>query len=212
MASRPSRYPADSRRLMLLKRPGPAGDPAGFFEGARRKGFKPYRQKVALVIGIDSYTGGIPPLSYAARDARAIRDLLRYLLGFDEVVLLQDEEATRSNIFVEIVKIKERLKYEDQFFFYFAGHGISFGEGSEEIGYLIPQDATGKDERSAAASAISMMDIRERVARLPSKHVLLMIDACFGGLAATSFRSLSPDAQNYLRIITSSKARQIITD
>lgn len=175
-----------------------------------RQGFKPYREKFALVVGIDSYEEGIPDLSYAARDARAIRDLLHDDLGFD-VVFLPNKKATRSNILKKIAEIEKQLEYDDQFFFYFAGHGISFGEGSEEIGYLIPQDATGIDGISAAESAISMTVIRERIARLPAKHVLLMIDSCFGGFAAHARWWPILEQGNFLRAITNSKARQIIT-
>ncbi len=171
----------------------------------------PYRKKLALVIGIDRYGAGVPGLSYAVRDARAVRDLLRDHLAFDRVVLLEDEEAERSGILSTIVELNAELESDDQFFFFFAGHGISFREDEQEIGYLLPQDTSGFDEPSVAVDAISMTDLRERVTKLKAKHILLAIDACFGGYAARSPRGVDIQTENYLRIITTSRARQIIT-
>ncbi len=175
------------------------------------RGFRPYRKKHALVIGIDHYGPGIPGLNYAVRDARSIRDLLLNHLGFDKVLLLENERAQRSDILRAIVELNHELQNDDQLFFYFAGHGVSFREAEQEIGYILPQDTSGFDEPSVAVDAISMTDLRERVTKLQAKHILLALDACFGGYAARSPRGMAVDTANYLRVITTSRARQIIT-
>lgn len=176
-----------------------------------QQGFVPYRKRWALVVGIDQYGGGIARLRYAAADARAIRDLLLDHLGFDDVILLLNEQARRADILKAVFQLKEVSHQNDQIFFYFSGHGVSFGEGEAEIGYLLPQDAAGWDEAAVAIGGISMSDLRERLVKLPAKHILLAVDACYDGYAAAVYKSLPRDTENYLRIITTSKARQILT-
>ena len=45
-----------------------------------------------------------------------------------------------------------------------------------------------------------------------AKHMLFLVDACYGGLAAVGTRGLEPaKTPNYLEKITNIKARQIIT-
>ena len=44
-----------------------------------------------------------------------------------------------------------------------------------------------------------------------SKHMLFLIDACYGGLAATGARGLSSTTPNFIDKITNDKSRQIIT-
>ena len=44
-----------------------------------------------------------------------------------------------------------------------------------------------------------------------AKHMLFLIDACYGGLAATGARGLSSNTPNYIDKITNDKSRQIIT-
>ncbi len=177
------------------------------------RGFVPYRRKVALIIGIDRYQdqSGIPELSYAVRDARAIEDLLRRHLDFDAVKVLEDENARRSDILRAVLALGDELGEEDQFFFYFAGHGITFGDGDGEMGYLVPQDASGLDESSIVIGGLSMSHLRDQLVRLPAKHVLLVVDSCYSGYAAVVARGSPTASASYLHAITSSKARQIIT-
>lgn len=179
-------------------------------DNLREQGFQPYNKKFGLVIGIDSYKNNIPQLQFAVADARAIKQMLEADLGFDEVVILENQQATRAGIFRALSVFGQKMKQDDQAFFYFAGHGITFGANENEVGFLLPIDVTGTDESSVSESAISMTDIRDRLVRLQAKHVLLAVDACYGGYAASGVRSLSTETQNYIRVITTSKARQII--
>ncbi|NEQ51810.1 MAG: caspase family protein [Leptolyngbya sp. SIO3F4] len=173
--------------------------------------FKPYNKKYALIIGIDNYQNGITPLNYAVADARAIQQLFSKKLGFDEVITLENEKADRRGILRAISILRGKMTEEDQLFFYFAGHGISYGKGSGEIGFLVTQNAMGFQQEDIEIDGISMTDLRERLVKLPAKHVLLAVDACYGGYAAVSTRSLPDETLNYLKIISNSKARQIIT-
>ncbi len=86
--------------------------------------------------------------------------------------------ATQNQI---LLKIKEYVqkKYEpnDQLLIFFAGHG-QFDEVFKE-GYVVPQDAKLNDE--AKTSYLSHSVLRTYINNIPSKHILLMMDVCFGG-------------------------------
>ena len=78
-----------------------------------------------------------------------------------------------------------------------------------EMGYLVPID--GRQE-NLYASAIPMNDLKDLSNMSKSKHMLFLVDACYGGLAAVGSRSLEPrNTPNYLEKISNIKSRQIIT-
>jgi hypothetical protein len=179
-------------------------------EGSENGLVQPYRKKYALVVGIDEYAGGIPPLHFAVADARAVAKLLQEDLQFDSVTVLEDCQAKRDYVFQAINGLR-KTDPNDQVLFYFAGHGQTFGEGNTEVGYLIPSDATGfTEEKIGGGEGLSMDDIRNRLVRVPAKHVLVLVDACYGGYAAVSTRAMPSPTRDYLRVITTSKARQLI--
>ena len=78
------------------------------------------------------------------------------------------------------------------------------------MGYLLPVDGEVDD---FAGTGISMGLIKELADALPSKHVLFVVDSCYGGIAAQSFRSTtqSKTTADYIRLITRERGRQIIT-
>jgi uncharacterized caspase-like protein len=162
------------------------------------------------VVGIDRYPPGVGDLAYAVRDARAVRDLLEDELGF-EVTALEDEEATRPRVLQEIVRVRQDLAFEDQFLIFFAGHGASFGEAGQEYCFLLPSDTETMDEDGVAASAIAMADLRDRLIKLPAKHVLVLVDACFSGCIAMRERGAGERREEFLERITRHPARQLIT-
>jgi len=77
-----------------------------------------------------------------------------------------------------------------------------------EMGYLLPID--GKRDNLFATS-ILMDDLKKISSMTKAKHMLFLIDACYGGLAATGARGLSSTTPNFIDKITNDKSRQIIT-
>ena len=65
----------------------------------------PFRRSIAVVIGIDGYAHGVPPLRTAVNDARRVGEILSTQHGY-EVVSLLDSEATRPRI---VALLKEEL-------------------------------------------------------------------------------------------------------
>lgn len=172
-----------------------------------------FRRKVALVVGIDQYTAAVGPLRLAVADAMAIKNLLEQDLGFDEVSTLVNEQATRAGILREIIRLKEGMQFDDQFLFFFAGHGVAQGRESNQICFLLPQEIPDPFGTAVAVGGLSLWDLRDRLMVLPAKHVLMIIDACFSGCAAVVARGggESVGDQKALCKLTNSRTRQILT-
>jgi len=163
----------------------------------------------AVVIGIDGYQYA-PKLRYAVSDARAVAHALE-AQGFQTTVLY-DTQATRRAIVSELGgKLVKKVSPRDRVLIYYAGHGVEQKvEGGKVMGYLLPVDGEMDD---FAGTSVSMGLIKELADALPSKHVLFVVDSCYGGIAGQSFRSasLSKTTEDYVRLITRERGRQVIT-
>jgi len=169
-----------------------------------------YDNSYALIIGIDKYEN-VSNLDYAVKDANSIASLLQDNFNFPSknVTVLLNEEATFTNIRNGLSKVSSSAKANDRVLIYFAGHGMTddLPDGGE-MGYLLPIEAK-RDE--LFTTSIPMDDLKRISSMSKSKHMLFLIDACYGGLAATGARGLSSTTPNYIDKITKDKSRQIIT-
>ncbi len=167
-----------------------------------------YRKRIAAVIGIDTYRHW-PRLEGAARDARRMAATLK-MIGFDEVLELYDEDATRTGVLNLLgARTSEPAGKEDLVVTYFAGHGQTETLRSErKQGYIVPVDASADDVFS---TAISMEALRGIAERLGSKHVYYAMDSCYSGLGFTRGISYSKKLTGYFDKITSTPVVQMIT-
>ncbi len=150
-----------------------------------------YGRRVGVVIGISRYANQTD-LEGAAKDARATAETLR-ALGFDEVLELYDEAATREAV-LDLLgnKLQRKTTSDDLAFVFFAGHGTTESlPNGEERGYLVPHEGTTQD---AYTTGISMETIRDLSNRLPAKHVYYAMDACYSGSLAVSRGQGTPSA------------------
>lgn len=184
-------------------------------------GGKPlYAASHALIIGINKYPN-LPPqnqLSYAVRDATALKDVLVKNYGFDadKVVLLTDSKATLENIRDVLSAFADSTKVgpDDRILIYFSGHGqtVPTPDGGE-MGYLIPADARvdlTKPDNSGPylSTCLPMRQIWDYLGASPAKHALVVCDACFSGLLARMRGGLSKQAA---AVLLARKARMVLT-
>ena len=169
-----------------------------------------YDNSWALIIGIDKYQN-VQKLNYAVDDAEDVKDLLIDQFGFPQnnITLLKNEEATKQNILKSFRDITRNAKKNDRVLIFFAGHGETYNlpEGGE-IGYLLPYDSDSDD---LYYTSIPMNEFKTLSTMSESKHLLFLIDACYGGLASIGTRGLNVKTPNYIEKISQNKARQIIT-
>src|SRR6266542_5499134 len=136
-----------------------------------------FHHSLAIVIGINAYAGGIPPLRSAANDARRLARILTDDHGYD-VRLLLDEQATFASIIRLLTEtLPAEVGPDDRVLVYFAGHGIALDGEDGPAGYLVPQDARLADR----ASFLPMHSLHQALIALPCRHLLLILDCCFAG-------------------------------
>ncbi|MBI3825965.1 MAG: SUMF1/EgtB/PvdO family nonheme iron enzyme [Candidatus Rokubacteria bacterium] len=174
--------------------------------GAAVKGF--YAESWAVIIGINDYQNAkVPKLRYAVNDARAVEAAL-LAQGFrrDRIVTLLDARATKKTI-EEVLgdDLRSKVGADDRVLIFFAGHGKTDRRVSgEEEGYLIPADG---DPGKLFSTAISMADLGRLSDRIPAKHILYIMDACYSGYGISN-RAIGDDL---LEEMVKKKAIQIIT-
>jgi uncharacterized caspase-like protein len=166
-----------------------------------------YVESRALVIGINAYQHATP-LSYACNDATDVRDLLVNELGFtaNNVTCLLNEQATREAILRAYFRFtKDDVGLDDRIFIFFAGHGHTLTGSRGEIGFLVPHDA----ELDDYSTFIRWDDLTRNAELVRAKHVLFIMDACYGGLALT--RNALPGSTRFLKDMLLRHSRQVLT-
>lgn len=133
-------------------------------------------RKVALVIGIDTYSDPrIPRLGNAVKDARAVAESLERNLGYQTLVL---ENATRRTLFSALNRLAVETGPNDSIVVYYAGHGQLVE--STGFGYWQPADA----DPDRPETWISNADIGRLLRQLPATQVAMISDSCFSGSLA----------------------------
>ena len=153
---------------------------------------RPFGRSVALIIGVNRYEGNAWPQLDATRgDPARVRKLLVEQEGFDLVVTLENERATKERIDTLMRDVlPDLLRRDDRFLFYFSGHGTQREiQGVGYAGYL-PLTNSGR----SYGRMVSMADLREWDRQLtPVKQVLFLLDACFSGIAGAQPMSEHPN-------------------
>ena len=169
-----------------------------------------YSDSWALIIGINKYKY-VQSLNYAADDAVDVKKILIEKYGFKEsnIKLLLNLDATKDNILKGFNDILTQAKSKDRVLVFYAGHGDTYNLPSGgEMGFLIPTDG---DPDNVYLSCIKMDEIYSLADMSYAKHILYLVDACYGGLSIQS-RSLEKEiTPEYLKKLTSERGRQIIT-
>lgn len=179
--------------------PGAPSSPSGPARNARvvggpAKHFARAPRRYLVAIGVDKYAHW-PRLNNAVADARGAIDAF-FKLGFEPLPTLFDHDATgialrelasdgpRMNGGAEAAPA---LGPDDSLVVFFAGHGHTverhFVDGtSTKNGYLIPCD--GDDAPTGrSASWVDLAGWLSGIARLPPRHILVILDACHSGIA-----------------------------
>ena len=171
-----------------------------------------YDNSWAVVVGIDDYQNeNITDLNYAVSDASDIREMLIDYYEFppENITMLLNDDATSMNIKRAISGLAKKTSGKDRIVVFYAGHGMTEElPAGGEMGYLVPYDGNLED---LYVSAIPMSDMRNMSDRFDARHVLFLVDACYGGLAAVGTRGLSTKIAGYYDKVFRGKARQIIT-
>ncbi len=151
--------------------------------------FNKFDNSYAIIISIGNYDTS--PMRSPKLDAEKIKNYLISTGEYDEIVMLQDEDATYEAVryFMHHYfqkKMKEGTK--NRLLFYFSGHGTQHkGPDDQIIGSLLLKESTGSIDD---LNLIDMRQIEAWADRLwNANHILFLIDACFSGLAGTEVKA-----------------------
>lgn len=133
----------------------------------------------AVVIGVEKYRqAGVPAVDYASRDAKTMAAYLG-AMGFDakNVAVLTDAQAGKVDFDKHFGKwLKNRVGPKSRVFVYYAGHGAP--NPTTGAGYLMPYEA---DPSYLDETAYPVSQLYAELAKLPTKDVTVVLDACFSG-------------------------------
>ena len=160
------------------------------------KGFLPYGQKHAVIIGVSDYKNLLSledakranepyDLRYAALDAEAIVDLVESgQLGDSWLVESRvGSSATREEVQGIMNRLERQVQKDDLVVFYFSGHGFTAADLVDRRNFFFVYDS---DLENMADSAIPFAQVREWLLRLKSRHALVILDTCHSGTIGTA--------------------------
>lgn len=142
-------------------------------------------RSIALIVGIDTYKN-LPAskrrLEPARVDVENLRQFFKVDQKFDEVIVLQNEDANRENIEYFLGQYIPQAGIENQkktrFVFAYSGHGIDSNDTTKAV-FLLSNAKNSND----LGNSYRMNDLRDRLGNIASNyfHVLALINACYGG-------------------------------
>ncbi len=176
----------------------------------------------ALLIGIDAYGGGVPPLRGCVNDIDAVQRLLVDRLGVrrDRVTRLvcphegaahetdvASSPATRDHIVRALTRLgDEDVTAHDRVFVYYSGHGASVavaGEGfTATRESLVPVDAVVSD--AGPVGLLFDVEFNRLLARIAERtsQVTVILDCCHSGGATRDAFEHPGDVARHLAVET----------
>lgn len=143
----------------------------------------PRPDDLAVIVGVEGYSGIATRAPYAERDAEAFKEYVR-ALGVPErnIVLLTGAKAVRSALAKNVEAWLPRMaKPGSRVYFYFSGHGAPDVKTGQA--YLVPWDG---DPDFLETTAYPLAQLYRKLSALPAKQVLVALDSCFSGAGGRS--------------------------
>lgn len=143
---------------------------------------------VAVMVGVGDAAPGLSASSTndAAKMARLARSR-----DFDEVILLNGDEATATNLLATFAEVRTRLQPADMLTFFYFGHAVRVHQpGGDDRGYLLFH---GCPAARAVHEGMSMDTLLVEMSSMPSRNLTLLVDACHSGLLMNAVERILAD-------------------
>jgi hypothetical protein len=133
-------------------------------------------KNVCLLIGAQNYTdANIPSLANPVADAVRLKLILKNNYNFAEENIITLFNPALNDVKRQLLELTTQLQPEDNLLIFYAGHGIWVEK--EKKGYWLLTDA----KRTDVNSWLPNKTVLDLIAKIPSRHTLLITDACFSG-------------------------------
>ncbi len=126
----------------------------------------------------------------------------RFQFPESNVTILCNEEATKAAIMEAFLRL-ESSSPDDRVVFFFAGHGDTRRGNRGEVGFLVPH------EGETLNTLLRWDELTRNAELVPAKHMLFIMDACYGGLALA--RTLRAGSMRFVNDMLTRPARQVLT-
>ena len=165
---------------------------------AKHEGFG--GRRYAVIIGVSQYLyseSGLSNLSFADKDAEAMRDFLKTPSGGgfkqEEIVCLTNQQATHLAVKAEVTRFLTNATENDLIYLFVAGHGAPDKYDSQKL-YFLLHDTKVAD---LPGTALSMRWLGEFIAQQTQRaRVIAFFDTCHSaGINRQSFNPAPAPAQ-----------------
>jgi len=130
----------------------------------------------ALIIAVEDYIDDdISDLENPVNDAKRLVSILSEKYSFEQENINMLQNPNSNEITMALEYYFDNLSDNDNLLIFYAGHG--FWDEKFKQGYWLPADAN----RNNRGSWIANSTVRDYMRGIPSKHSLLITDACFSG-------------------------------
>jgi WD40 repeat protein len=161
-----------------------------------------------LAIGINEYRNARYNLDFCVRDARSFTEVLSRSAGrlFQHVypLVLADREATRANVLNALGDISRKIRPEDVFVLFYAGHGIALdlpdevSKSRSEFFYVLSDVTQMTDPARAAKDGLSGNELKAQMTALQALKQVMFVDACNSGALVAQFAVRGAAEENAL--------------
>lgn len=130
-----------------------------------------------VIIANEDYKS-VASVPFAINDGRIVAKYFQRTLGVPATNIKMLENATYNDIRLAIAWLKnvcEKYEGDASVVLYYAGHGIP--DASDKSSYLLPVDGDGR----YVATGYKLDELYEKLGNMPTKSVVVFLDACFSG-------------------------------
>ena len=159
----------------------------------------------ALFIAVEQYADpAINDLDKPVKDAQKLLGTLLSHYTFSQSNITFLKNPKREDIIASLDKLQQTITKKDNLLIFYAGHG--HWNANTNTGYWLPADA----KKTNTANWFRNSTLKDYIAGIPSKHTLLIADACFsGGIFKT--RSAFSDASQAINKLYELPSRKAMT-
>ncbi len=158
-----------------------------------------------LLIAAQNYSdNNIPSLTNPVADAVKLKLIFKNNYNFAEENIITLFNPELNDVKRQLLELTNVLQPEDNLVIFYAGHGIWVEK--EKKGYWLLTDA----KRNDANTWLPNKTVLDLIAKVPSRHTLLITDACFSG-SVFKTRGLGKDAPAAMKEMDEKISRVAIT-
>jgi formylglycine-generating enzyme required for sulfatase activity len=157
-----------------------------------------------LTIGIDTYDHH-RPLDNAVNDATAFAEVMTNRYRFEHLhEPIYNKQATRKKI-LDVLSLSESLNEDDRLIVFYSGHG--WYKKVSRLGYIVPMDA----DHNPHSDFIEVGQVINIFKGVNAKHILLIVDCCFGGSFGERDIYIEEKAKNVIADLDAKKSRWVLS-